>query len=52
MQNEFCRVKTENSPLKKGGRGILSIRNARGKDEIPPAPFFKGEQYSSHAIMR
>ncbi len=23
-------------------RGILSPRNVRGKDEIPPAPFAKG----------
>ncbi|MDJ0765365.1 MAG: hypothetical protein QNJ97_20460 [Myxococcota bacterium] len=29
-------------PLKKGVRGILSPRVARGKDEIPPPPFFKG----------
>ncbi len=39
MSNEICRVKIENSPLKKGGRGILSPRSAAGKDEIPPAPF-------------
>ncbi len=42
MSNEFCRVKVANSPLKKGGRGILSHQTARGNDEIPPAPFAKG----------
>ncbi len=42
MSNEIGRVKLANSPLKKGVRGILSPRNARGKDEIPPTPFAKG----------
>ncbi len=44
MSNEFCRFKVANSPLKKGERGILSPRDTRGTDEIPPAPFFKGER--------
>ncbi len=38
----FVGLKITNSPLKKGGRGILSPRNASGKDEIPPAPFARG----------
>ena len=42
MASEICRVEVANSPLKKGVRGILSPRNTRGKDEIPPAPFAKG----------
>ncbi len=42
MSNELCWVKIANSPLIKGGRGILSPSNARENDEIPPAPFAKG----------
>ncbi len=46
MSGEFCWVKLAISPLKKGGRGILSHRGVRENDEIPPAPFAKGGDLS------